>query len=39
MMMTLDILIMVFALTLFFWRTASDHDRSESAERAAAEAA
>lgn len=34
MMMTLDILIMVFALTLFFWRTAADHDRAESAENA-----
>jgi cytochrome c oxidase assembly factor CtaG len=35
MMMTLDILIMVFALTLFFWRTASDEDRADRAERAA----
>lgn len=28
MMMTLDIILMVFALTLFFWRSAADADRA-----------
>jgi putative membrane protein len=27
-MMTLDVLVMVFALTLFFWRSAADADRA-----------
>lgn len=31
MMMTLDILIMFFALCLFFWRTAADEDRANAA--------
>jgi putative membrane protein len=30
MMMSLDVLIMVFALCLFFWRAAADHDREEA---------
>jgi putative copper resistance protein D len=30
MMMSLDILIMVFALCLFFWKAAADHDRDEA---------
>jgi putative membrane protein len=36
MMVTLDILIMVFALIFFFWRAADQHDRDEAAERARA---
>jgi cytochrome c oxidase assembly factor CtaG len=31
MMMSLDIVIIVFALCLFFWRAAADHDREETA--------
>jgi cytochrome c oxidase assembly factor CtaG len=31
MMMSLDIVIIMFALCLFFWRSASDHDREEAA--------
>ena len=34
-MMVLDVMIMLFALGFFFWRSAQDHDRAESAERAA----
>jgi hypothetical protein len=30
-MMSLDILIIFFALCLFFWRAAADHDRRERA--------
>jgi len=30
MMMTLDVLVIFFALTLFFWRAARDHDRAEA---------
>lgn len=37
MMMVLDILVIVTALTLFFWRTASDYDREQDAERRAAD--
>ena len=29
-MLTLDTMIMLFALTLFFWRSAADHDRAEA---------
>lgn len=37
MMMSLDIIVIMFALCLFFWRAAADHDREE-AEREGAEA-
>jgi cytochrome c oxidase assembly factor CtaG len=37
MMVALDILIMVFALSFFFWQAAEQHDRDEAAERARAE--
>jgi hypothetical protein len=30
MMMSLDIVIIMFALCLFFWRAAADHDREEA---------
>jgi cytochrome c oxidase assembly factor CtaG len=36
MMVVLDILIMVFALSFFFWHAAQQHDRDEAAERARA---
>ena len=36
MMMALDMLIILFALTLFFWRAAADHDRAEKAQAARA---
>ena len=36
MMVTLDILIMVFALCYFFWHAAQQHDRDEARERARA---
>jgi len=36
MMMTLDVLVIFFALTLFFWRAAQDHDRSERAAASSA---
>ena len=31
MMLTLDTILMLFALALFFWRSAADHDREEEA--------
>src|SRR5215208_2111584 len=34
MMVTLDILIMAFALIFFFWHAAQQHDRDEAAEQA-----
>lgn len=34
MMMGLDVLIMLFALGFFFWRSAADHDRAERAAAA-----
>jgi putative membrane protein len=36
MMVTLDILIMLFALAFFFWHAAEQNDRDEAAERARA---
>jgi cytochrome c oxidase assembly factor CtaG len=30
MMMSLDVIIIMFALCLFFWRAAADHDREEA---------
>ena len=33
LMMTLDFVIVVFALSLFFWKAAQDADRAEAAER------
>ena len=30
-MMTLDVIVIVFVLTLFFWRAAADNDRAELA--------
>jgi len=36
MMVTLDIVIMAFALIFFFWHAAQQHDRDEAAERARA---
>ena len=38
MMVAVDILIMVFALSFFFWQAARQHDRDEAAERARATA-
>jgi putative membrane protein len=35
MMLTLDAIIMIFALAFFFWRAAEDADRAEREERAA----
>jgi cytochrome c oxidase assembly factor CtaG len=32
LMMSLDVLMIVFALCLFFWKTAADHDREEEAQ-------
>ena len=34
MMVAVDILIMVFALSFFFWQAARQYDRDEAAERA-----
>ncbi len=39
MMMTLDIMVLVFALCIFFWRASEDALRDEERERAAAAAA
>ena len=39
LMLGLDLLVMFFALSFFFFRSAQDHDRAEAAERAAASAA
>jgi cytochrome c oxidase assembly factor CtaG len=36
MMVAVDIVIMVFALSFFFWQAARQHDRDEAAERARA---
>jgi cytochrome c oxidase assembly factor CtaG len=36
LMVAVDILIMVFALSFFFWQAARQHDRDEAAERARA---
>jgi nitrogen fixation-related uncharacterized protein len=38
-MVGVDIMIMVFALSFFFWQAARQHDRDEAAERAARERA
>jgi hypothetical protein len=35
-MVTLDILIMLFALAFFFWHAAEQHDRDEAAAQARA---
>ncbi len=34
LMLSLDVLVMLFAVAFFFWRAGEDHDRAESAARA-----